>query len=99
VRFSPEVKELFLDVDPGDRKSAGWSQRNSLADLFYTGLDLPAGDLWVNLRPDASDEIISRGLENTYLGQILLAADVQLKKDLSALTDPRTPAGRNMGSL
>ncbi|MDO8662120.1 MAG: hypothetical protein Q7K98_02715 [Candidatus Omnitrophota bacterium] len=49
---------------------------------------------WVNLRPDSEDQIIDQYLEKTDVGRIMLEADLQLKKDTSAMTSPATPEGR-----
>jgi hypothetical protein len=55
---------------------------------------LPDESFWVNLRPDAPDRIIDPLLEKTSMGKVLLEADLQLKKDVSRMTDPATPEGR-----
>jgi hypothetical protein len=52
----------------------------------------------VNLRPDAADRVIDPYLERTDMGKVLLAADVQLKKDLARFTSPDTMAGKEYWS-
>lgn len=87
-----------LYLDKGSNQEAGSQELEKsvdrLMDLFYTGLVLPNSSFWVNLRPDSQDQIIDPLLEKTDLGKILLEADLQLKKDLAALTSPKTPDGR-----
>ena len=61
---------------------------------FFTGVQLPNSSFWVNLRPDSPDRIIDDSLAKTDIGRIMLAADVQLKKDLAAYTSPKTKEGK-----
>jgi hypothetical protein len=65
-----------------------------LVEYVKVGLRLPNDMFWVNLRPDTADDIIDPYLARTEIGRILLAADVQLKKDLAALTSPDTKSGK-----
>src|SRR3989338_3874829 len=57
-------------------------------------LNLPNDTFWVNLRPDAADNIIDLLLENTDIGKTFLEADLQLKKDTAGLTSPQNPEGK-----
>ena len=61
---------------------------------FLVGVTLPDDMFWVNLRPDSQDQIIDPLLEKTEVGRIMLAADLQLKKDTSRMTSPQTPEGK-----
>ncbi|HOU35804.1 MAG TPA: NUDIX hydrolase [Candidatus Omnitrophota bacterium] len=63
-------------------------------EYFQIGLRLPDSMFWVNLRPDAADQIIDPYLARTDLGKIMLEADLQLKKDLARFTSPDTKDGR-----
>ncbi|HBG64816.1 MAG TPA: hypothetical protein DDX16_11405, partial [Candidatus Omnitrophica bacterium] len=55
---------------------------------------MPNDKFWVNLRPDAPEQIIDPELEKTDMGRIMLAADLQLKKDTAGLTSPQNSEGR-----
>ncbi|MDO8748222.1 MAG: hypothetical protein Q7J72_03780 [Candidatus Omnitrophota bacterium] len=67
---------------------------NELLKYFFIGLTLPNSSFWVNLRPDAPDNIIDENLAKTDIGKILLEADLNLKKDTSNLTSPQTSEGK-----
>ncbi|MFA6217749.1 MAG: hypothetical protein WDL87_08895 [Candidatus Omnitrophota bacterium] len=85
-------------LDKGDSKDVAGIQLQDttkvLIDYFLIGLSLPNSTFWVNLRPDASDEIIDKDLENTDVGKIMLEADLQLKKDTALFTSPETSEGK-----
>ncbi|MFH1199202.1 MAG: hypothetical protein V1650_03485 [Candidatus Omnitrophota bacterium] len=66
----------------------------TLLKYFLIGVTLPNDKFWVNLRPDASDQIIDPELAKTDVGKILLEADLQLKKDTARFTSPQTPEGK-----
>jgi len=89
-------KPNFLLV-PGNGKPLNSAQLSSeqrlFSDYFSIGLSLPDSSFWVNLRPDSPDKVIDPLLAQTDLGKVLLEADLQLKKDLAALTDPSTAEG------
>lgn len=61
---------------------------------FRIGLTIPSDAYWVNLQPDAEDRIMDADLAKTDAGKIMLAADLQLKKDLARLLSPDTATGR-----
>ncbi len=65
-----------------------------LLNYFFIGVALPNSAFWVNLRPDAEDNIIDNELARTDVGKILLEADLQLKKDTAKYTSPETPEGK-----
>jgi len=92
-----KTKINFL-IDKGDAKSVEDAelddQAKDLYNYFLTGLRLPNKSFWVNLRPDSEDQVIDSKLARTDLGRVLLAADLQLKKDTAQLTSPSTPTGR-----
>lgn len=85
VRFS---------LDKGDVKTRPDDELARLSGYFNIGLALPNDAFWVNLRPDGGARMIDPDLERTDMGRVLLAADVQLKKDLALLTSPATETGR-----
>ncbi len=66
-----------------------------LLKYFFIGLTLSNDSFWVNLRPDAEDNIIDDYLAKTDIGKIMLEADLQLKKDTALATSPETPEGRD----
>ncbi len=66
-----------------------------LFNYFLIGLSLPNDTFWVNLRPDAPENIIDPLLEKTDIGKIFLEADLQLKKDTASLTSPQNPEGKS----
>ncbi|TAN62754.1 hypothetical protein EPN16_00900, partial [bacterium] len=87
-----------LLLDKGDlknpRKPELEETTKTLLNYFFVGITLPNDAFWVNLRPDAEDNIIDPGLEATDVGRILLEADLQLKKDTAKFTSPETPEGK-----
>jgi hypothetical protein len=97
---SPDQSFTKFDLllDKGDAKQLTDEQAQDAAgklmEYFRTGLQLPNSMFWVNLRPDAADNIIDPYLEKTDIGKIFLDADLQLKKDLARLTNPDTKEGR-----
>jgi hypothetical protein len=88
--------DLFLDkgdlrdLKPGEIKESA----AKLSEYFQIGLRLPNSTFWVNLRPDAQDQIIDPWLEKTDLGKVMLEADLQLKKDMANFTSPQTEEGK-----
>jgi len=87
---------LFLDKGDQIKIDPGQITRDAkqLMQYFRIGLALPNDTFWVNLRPDAADQIIDQFLEKTDVGQVMLAADLQLKKDLAGFTSPNNEEGR-----
>ena len=65
-----------------------------LFNYFLIGLSLPNDKFWVNLRPDAPEQIIDPLLEKTDMGRIMLEADLELKKDTASFTSPKTSEGK-----
>ncbi len=85
-------------LDKGDEFSSQTPKlkeaTQELLRYFLIGLSLPNDTFWVNLRPDAPDNIIDPLLEKTEIGKIFLEADLQLKKDTSSLTSPQNKEGK-----
>ena len=85
-------------LDKGDNKDIKEDElkdkSKALMEYFQIGLSLPNDKFWVNLRPDAEDQIIDPELEKTDVGKIMLEADLQLKKDTASFTSPQTPEGK-----
>ncbi|MGE5308517.1 MAG: hypothetical protein ACM3OC_05510, partial [Deltaproteobacteria bacterium] len=69
-------------------------QEDKLMKYFLIGLTLPNDVFWVNLRPDSQDRVIDPDLARTDMGKVMLAADLQLKKDTAGYTSPATIEGR-----
>ena len=94
-------QDFKLLLDKGDTKkddleNKAYIEENTqtLMKYFFIGLSLPNEKFWVNLRPDAPDNILDDDLAKTDIGRILLEADVQLKKDTAGLTSPQTQEGK-----
>ena len=68
-----------------------------LFNYFLIGLSLPNDKFWVNLRPDAPEQIIDPLLEKTDMGRIMLEADLELKKTLPALLPLKLLKAKNIG--
>jgi hypothetical protein len=87
-----------LLLDKGDAKNQQSKELESstkvLLEYFLVGVSLPDSAFWVNLRPDAEDQVIDQYLEKTDVGKIMLEADLQLKKDTASMTSPSTPEGK-----
>ncbi|MDD5408473.1 MAG: HD domain-containing protein [Candidatus Omnitrophica bacterium] len=105
LSYDPGVNNFNLLLDKGDfvkgvsAKGAVLQENlqqetKILLDYFFVGISLPNEAFWVNLRPDAEDNIIDRELAETDVGRILLEADLQLKKDTANFTSPQTPEGK-----
>ncbi|HQJ15348.1 MAG TPA: hypothetical protein PLJ26_02540 [Candidatus Omnitrophota bacterium] len=98
IVVNPSSGRLDVYVDAGSSDDATHRDVDKnisvLMEYFRIGLSLPDSSFWVNLRPDAPDRVIDSLLEKTDMGRVLLAADVELKKDLCRLTDPNSPLGR-----
>jgi hypothetical protein len=62
---------------------------------FRIAAAMPANAFWVNLNPNEPDRIADHLLGKTDVARVLLEADLQLKRDSAAITDPRTsPVGQ-----
>ncbi|MEK6563699.1 MAG: hypothetical protein AABZ65_01565 [Candidatus Omnitrophota bacterium] len=83
VTKSPEKPENILK-----------NETQNLFNYFLIGLSLPNDKFWVNLRPDAPEQIIDPLLEKTDMGRIMLEADLELKKDTASFTSPKTSEGK-----
>src|SRR3989338_8072687 len=79
---------------PEKSENALKNETRNLFNYFLISLSLHNDKFWVNLRPDAPEQIIDPELEKTDMGLIMLAADLQLKKDTAGLTSPQNPEGR-----
>ncbi|HBG63198.1 MAG TPA: hypothetical protein DDX16_02950 [Candidatus Omnitrophica bacterium] len=96
--YEPKTDNFQILLDKADEKELSDSQVKVRADelmkYFRIGLSLPNEKFWVNLRPDAPEQIIDPELENTDVGRIMLEADLQLKRDTSSFTSPQTKEGK-----
>jgi hypothetical protein len=61
-----------------------------MEDTFYAALAVPAAALWVNLTPNEPDRVCDPRLRRLGMGRAFVSADMQMKVDAAALTDPRT---------
>jgi len=98
INLNPGNGNFELILDKGDLKDINPRQMEEITQELYryfrVGLALPNKYFWVNLRPDSSDGVIELLLEKTDVGRIMLASDLQLKKDLANFTSPQTPEGK-----
>ena len=96
--YEPSADSFKILLDKGDQKNLSdikiKDEADKLLTYFKIGLTLPNEKFWVNLRPDAADQIIDPELEKTDLGKVFLEADLQLKKDTSSLTSPQSKEGK-----
>ncbi len=96
--FDANKDSFNLFMDKADMKNISdielQMQTQDAFKYFLTGIKLTNNKFWVNLKPDAADNIIDPVLEKTDIGRIFLASDVQLKKDLALMTSPNTPEGK-----
>ncbi|MDD5080081.1 MAG: hypothetical protein PHH68_07190 [Candidatus Omnitrophica bacterium] len=60
-----------------------------LMDFFILGLNVREDKFWANLTPGDPDNIIDPDLAGTPLGEVMLRADLRLKKDFCELTNPQ----------
>ncbi|MFA6384012.1 MAG: UPF0489 family protein [Candidatus Omnitrophota bacterium] len=98
VLLDPVTDNIDLILDKGDtispQKPLLEKTTQKLLEYFKVGLTLPNSMFWVNLRPDSPGDIIDPNVEQTDLGKVLLAADLQLKQDTARFTSPNTPEGK-----
>lgn len=65
---------------------------NLSMNAFLIGLAASSDKFWVNLNPTEPNRLVDATLANTDIARILLEADLQMKKDVAVLTDPRSCA-------
>ncbi|MFA5092823.1 MAG: hypothetical protein WC543_02620 [Candidatus Omnitrophota bacterium] len=96
--YDPSNDSFKVLLDKGDVKDLSESKvqiaTKTLLSYFLVGVSLPDSMFWVNLRPDAIDQIIDPYLEKTDVGRIMLETDLQLKKDIASFTSPQTAEGK-----
>ena len=106
LSYNPSANNFNLLLDKGDSlkglspkgtdpKESLQQETKTLLNYFFIGISLPNEAFWVNLRPDAEDNIIDRELAETDVGKIFLEADLQLKKDTANFTSPQAPEGKD----
>lgn len=98
ISYNPQDNNFKLLLDKGNAKElSNKALKESSQTLFQyilIGICLPNDSFWVNLRPDAQDNIIDPLLAQTDMGKILLEADLQLKKDTARFTSLETAEGK-----
>jgi hypothetical protein len=98
LSYETQANKFNLLLDKGDLKDVEKQELQTttkdLLNYFFIGVTLPNDAFWVNLRPDAENNIIDNELAQTDVGRILLEADLQLKKDTAKFTSPETPEGK-----
>jgi len=98
LSYNPVDNNFQLFLDKGSLKNPNPQElqdtTKTLLNYFFVGISLPNDTFWVNLRPDAENNIIDARLAQTDVGKILLESDLQLKKDTAKFTSPETPEGK-----
>ena len=98
LSYNPQENNFRLFLDKGSLKNPKAQEvqdtTKTLLNYFFIGISLPNDKFWVNLRPDAEDNIIDPALDQTDIGRIMLESDLQLKKDTARFTSPETPEGK-----
>ena len=98
LNYDNAANNFNLLLDKGDAENINKTNledsTKTLLKYFFIGISIPNEKFWVNLRPDATDNIIDPALARTDAGKILLEADLQLKKDTALATSPKTPEGK-----
>ncbi|HPL82815.1 MAG TPA: hypothetical protein PLJ15_00920, partial [Candidatus Omnitrophota bacterium] len=98
LAYNNAANDFRLMLDRGDAKDINNTgievSTKTLLKYFFIGISIPNDKFWVNLRPDADENIIDPVLARTDAGKILLEADLQLKKDTALATSPETPEGK-----
>jgi len=74
-QFKKGTVPVFRGLSPFSADSLETSTK-TLLNYFFIGLSLPNDSFWVNLRPDAEDNIIDDYLAKTDVGKVLLEADL-----------------------
>ena len=100
LRYNPQKPlELNFIFDRANGKLTGAEQKR-LIRLFFAALTIPDEKLWVNLSPYERDRMVDTTVEQTEIGETLLAQDYMLKQLSSSLTYPVTELGEKYwGSL
>ncbi len=83
------VTAIFQSPAGSSPRFAGDANTRLSYDALGTWMALPASADWVNLSPDEPDRIVDSEMGKTEVGRILLLADLQMKKDIGKLNDPR----------
>ena len=61
---------------------------------FFEILSIPTDDLWVNLGPAESEQVMPPSLRELEIGRVLLESDLVLKKLTASLLHPDSSSGR-----
>ncbi|AKU15169.1 hypothetical protein [Luteipulveratus mongoliensis] len=64
------------------------------SDAFFVWMALPKSSFWVNLNPNEPNRVIEKSFGRTDAGRVLLQADLELKRTVGRLIDPRTSLGK-----
>ncbi|HTZ10809.1 MAG TPA: hypothetical protein VMD04_00320, partial [Candidatus Margulisiibacteriota bacterium] len=103
IGYDQAQNNFHLLLDKGDAKDLNpqfvKDSTQQLLKYFLVGVTLPNDSFWVNLKPDAPDNVIEENLARTEVGRILLESDLQLKKDTAQATSPETPEGKRYWEL
>jgi hypothetical protein len=99
MSYDDAANHFKLIMDRGDLERARLSgvenDSKKLFHFFLSGISLPDEDFWVNLNPNEPDRIMELSLSQTEIGRIMIEADLQLKKEMSSATSPKSPEGKD----
>lgn len=102
LRYFPEDPYRFdFIVEPGDTLLSEDDLRNESSRLikqFLTSLTIPVEDVWVNLSPLATEEVIPNQFGLTEMGRDLLLQDYELKQLSAMLMNPDQVIGKEFWS-
>ncbi len=98
LSYDPATNKFGLLLDKGNSDNlSGPELEESTQELmkyFLVGISLPNSVFWVNLQPEQEDKVIDPALAQTDVGRIMLAADLELKKDTAYLISAESPEGK-----
>lgn len=96
VNGKPAIQYAFrANAITGEQASYGGKRNATMAlDAFHVWLALEPDKFWVNLNPTEPDRIIDSAFGRTEAGQILLEADLEMKRESARLQDSDTDLGK-----
>lgn len=93
LSYNPLQNNFRLFLDKGSLKNTNPQELEEttkiLLNYFFIGVTLPNDSFWVNLRPDAEDNIIDDRLARTDVGKIMLEQDYLKDSAVYSFNDER----------
>jgi hypothetical protein len=99
LRPLDELLKIGVRYDPGRSPQGEFDWEADILQVMRDALSLKPSELWVNLSPNQPDRICSDSLCSTYLGDVMLNADLQLKRISAQLCHPQTETGSALWNL